>query len=42
LHLGIGKVEGGNTLGCHLQRMIEFLKGLFGKDAIVADALHLQ
>src|SRR5215469_5214402 len=42
LHLGIGEVERGDTLGCHLQRTVDFLKGLFGEDAVVADALYLK
>jgi hypothetical protein len=38
LHLGIGEAQCGGTLGCHLYGTIDFLKGFFGEDAIVADA----
>ena len=32
----------GGALGCHLHWTIDFLKGFFGEDANVADALYLQ
>jgi hypothetical protein len=42
LQLGISKAESGGALRRHLDRAIDLLKGLFGEDAIVADALHLE
>ena len=42
LHLGIGEAQCGGALGCHLYGTIDFLKGFFGEDAIVADALYLK
>ena len=42
LHLGIGKVQSGGWWGCHSDRAIDSLKGFFGKDAVVADALHME
>jgi hypothetical protein len=42
LHLRIGEAKCGGTLGCHLYWTIDFLKGFFGEDAIVADALYLK
>ena len=42
LCLRIGEAKRGDALGCHLQQTIDFLKGFFGEDAIVADALYLK
>jgi hypothetical protein len=42
LHLGIGEAKCGGALGCYLHWTIDFLKGFFGEDAIVADALYLK
>ena len=42
LHLRIGEAQCGGALGCHLYGTIDFLKGFFGEDAIVADALYLK
>ena len=42
LDLGISKAESGGSLGCHPDRTIDFLKGFFDEDAIVADTLHLE
>jgi len=42
LHLGIGEAQCGGALGCQLYGTIDFLKGFFGEDAIVADALYLK
>ena len=42
LHLGIGKAESRGSLGCHPDGAIDFLKGFFSEDAVVADALHLE
>ena len=42
LYLRIGKAEGGGALRRQLYGAIDFLKGFFGEDAIVADALHLE
>ena len=40
LHLGIGEAQCASALRCHLHGTIDFLKGFFGEDAVVADALH--
>jgi len=42
LHLRIGEAKCGGALRCHLHWPIDFLKGFFGEDAIVADALYLK
>ena len=42
LHLRIGEAQCGGALRCHLHWPIDFLKGFFREDAIVADALYLQ
>ena len=42
LRLRIGEGQCGGALGCHLHWPIDFLKGFFREDAIVADALYLK
>jgi len=42
LHLRVGEAKCGGALRCHLHWTINFLKGFFGEDAIVADALYLK
>ena len=42
LHVRISEAQGGGALRCHLHWTIDFLKGFFGEDAIVVNALHLK